>query len=264
MIRLIVLSAAAIPVALAFNSQSQESASPATTLAEAALAQEETPASIWWAGLRRRRGLEDALAITGAGEPQLLKNLGDGEFANTTRAAGLAGVTGARFAAWGDVDSDGTPDLYVGTASGSEAVRQPGGRRLRRGGGAERPGPHRSRPRRPLPRLRPTTASSTCTCRPRAATCSTAASAPASSSRSTSACRGHAAAAATVGRRRARARRDARGPDAERGQSRPVAPAAPPPARRARAAGASRPTPSRRASPPRSRRAATRPCPARS
>ena len=35
-----------------------------------------------------------------------------------TQSAGLAGLSGARFAAWGDVDADGTPDLYVGTAAG--------------------------------------------------------------------------------------------------------------------------------------------------
>ena len=67
-------------------------------------------------------GLADLLVLRGGWQGSqgrwpmsLLRNVGDGTFADVTRAAGLAQVSyPTQTAAWGDYDDDGDLDLYVG------------------------------------------------------------------------------------------------------------------------------------------------------
>lgn len=49
---------------------------------------------------------------------ELYRNQGDGTFVNVARASGLDIEVFAKGAAWGDVDNDGWPDLYVSTMGG--------------------------------------------------------------------------------------------------------------------------------------------------
>lgn len=63
-------------------------------------------------------GLPDAYAIR-AGEGQLLRNLGDGQFADVTLSKCLEDSTSARQARWGDFDGDTWVDLLVVGEDGS-------------------------------------------------------------------------------------------------------------------------------------------------
>ncbi|MEW4528913.1 CRTAC1 family protein [Maioricimonas sp. JC845] len=53
------------------------------------------------------------LLITGYRGAQLLHNLGDGTFEDVTDVAGVNDIAWSATAAWGDVNGDGLPDLYV-------------------------------------------------------------------------------------------------------------------------------------------------------
>ncbi|MEZ6019172.1 MAG: VCBS repeat-containing protein [Planctomycetota bacterium] len=73
-------------------------------------------------------GLLDALAISPAGQLQLLRNQGDGTFLDVTSSVGLQDLQNASFALWGDYDGDSQPDLFVGTHQGaSHLLRLEGG-----------------------------------------------------------------------------------------------------------------------------------------
>ncbi len=67
-------------------------------------------------------GFLDILVLRGAWQPvgqpnSLLRNNGDGTFEDVTEAAGLLDAHSTQTAAWGDYDSDGWIDLYVGNES---------------------------------------------------------------------------------------------------------------------------------------------------
>ena len=55
----------------------------------------------------------------------LYRNNGDGTFANVTSAAGISSDL-SNCGAWGDLDNDGYPDLYVGTDSTAILYRNNG------------------------------------------------------------------------------------------------------------------------------------------
>lgn len=57
-------------------------------------------------------GFTDFL-VTGYGGVQLFHNQGDGTFAETSRAVGLTDKLWSSSAAWGDLNGDGNPDLYI-------------------------------------------------------------------------------------------------------------------------------------------------------
>ncbi len=57
-------------------------------------------------------GFADVL-VTGFGGVQLLHNLGDGTWEDSTEAAGLADPEWSSSAAWGDINGDGALDLYA-------------------------------------------------------------------------------------------------------------------------------------------------------
>ena len=72
-------------------------------------------------------GLEDLFVADPAGPARLLRNLGDGSFADETTTAGLDGCVGARLATWEDLDRDGCADLLVaGGATGIHLYRNSG------------------------------------------------------------------------------------------------------------------------------------------
>lgn len=84
--------------------------SDVTTFAQAAAARHYTHGAA--------RGDYDAdgfpdLLLTGYGGVQLLRNLGDGTFADVTNAAGLQDPWWSSVAGWGDFDGDGDLDLFV-------------------------------------------------------------------------------------------------------------------------------------------------------
>jgi hypothetical protein len=92
------------------------------------------------------------LYVTRLDAPDLLfRNRGDGTFSDATAAAGLAQDLPSNGAAWGDIDNDGDPDLYV-TTLGSSATRfhlfvNDGAgvfdeEALRRGAAVDQPGAH--------------------------------------------------------------------------------------------------------------------------
>ena len=67
-------------------------------------------------------GFPDVLVLRGAwlteGHPNsLLRNNGDGTFADVTDEAGLSDAYPTQAAAWGDYDNDGWVDLYIGNES---------------------------------------------------------------------------------------------------------------------------------------------------
>ena len=62
-------------------------------------------------------GLRDAVRVEAGGALRLLRNRGDGGFADETERAGLSQVRGVRSALWADFDADGRQDLLV-VASG--------------------------------------------------------------------------------------------------------------------------------------------------
>jgi len=63
-------------------------------------------------------GFPDALAIASTGELRLLRNLGNGTFADVSAYSGLGSVRGASVVLWQDFDGDQLPDLFVGTDRG--------------------------------------------------------------------------------------------------------------------------------------------------
>ena len=58
-------------------------------------------------------GLRDVVRVEARGALRLLRNLGDGGFADETERAGLSEVRGAESALWADFDGDGRQDLLV-------------------------------------------------------------------------------------------------------------------------------------------------------
>ncbi len=74
-------------------------------------------AGFWWADFDRD-GLDDAFVVGADGAARLLRNSGDGSFADVTVLSGLDGLGAASFAAWQDFDRDGAPEVFVGTQSG--------------------------------------------------------------------------------------------------------------------------------------------------
>ncbi len=74
-------------------------------------------ARFWWEDFDRD-GLPDAFAIASNGTARLLRNQGDGSFADVTLISGLDTLSAANFAAWYDFDRDGAPDLFVGSQAG--------------------------------------------------------------------------------------------------------------------------------------------------
>ena len=79
----------------------------------------------------------DLLVTTLGGGPRLMRNDGQGRFEDVTAASGLAASTGSMSAALGDVDGNGTLDVYVAnygafpimrSGSGRAQVRQVNGR----------------------------------------------------------------------------------------------------------------------------------------
>lgn len=99
----------------ATEARPEPTAAPAPT-AELPEIPEPREALFWadWSG----DGLADAWAVQPDGSGLLLENLGDGTFTNRTAAAGLDQVTGSHHAAWGDVDGDGSLDLYLASFTG--------------------------------------------------------------------------------------------------------------------------------------------------
>ena len=58
-------------------------------------------------------GHMDILVGSGTGNVRLYRNTGDGKFVNETASSGIS-VPHSEFAAWGNYDGDGKPDLFVG------------------------------------------------------------------------------------------------------------------------------------------------------
>lgn len=102
------------------SAPAETKAAPATPTGEMPAIPDSRAAIFWadWSG----DGLEDAWAVQPDGSGKLLENLGDGDFADRTAAAGLEGVSGAHQAAWADVDGDGTLDLYLASVVGESRL----------------------------------------------------------------------------------------------------------------------------------------------
>ncbi len=58
-------------------------------------------------------GYPDLIAAGASGQAVLLRNLGDGSFADVTASYGLSQLSGLQHASWQDVDGDDLPDLLV-------------------------------------------------------------------------------------------------------------------------------------------------------
>ncbi len=63
-------------------------------------------------------GYPDLIAAGAGGQAVLLRNLGDGSFADVTASYGLSQLSGLQHASWQDVDGDGLPDLLALRANG--------------------------------------------------------------------------------------------------------------------------------------------------
>ena len=73
--------------------------------------------------------LDAAVVVAGgaaAGRLVLLQQRDAGRFIDSTAAAGLGELTGARSCAWGDYDNDGHVDLYVSCAGANHLLRGDG------------------------------------------------------------------------------------------------------------------------------------------
>ncbi len=74
-------------------------------------------AGFWWADYDGD-GLPDAFTITSNSAARLLRNQGDGTFADVTLISGIDALNSANFVSWYDFDQDGAPDLFVGSQAG--------------------------------------------------------------------------------------------------------------------------------------------------
>ena len=69
-----------------------------------------------------RDGRLDVYVVDSRSGDRLLRNMGDGIFADVTTPSGVAGIEASRVALWEDIDRDGWLDLYVGAAKGPSRV----------------------------------------------------------------------------------------------------------------------------------------------
>ena len=118
---LVVFGTAAIVLAvgtqLTGSPEPTEESTPQVLPAPVPEAPAERLASFWW-GDFNGDGLADAYVRAYDGTGLLLRNLGNGGFADVTAGAGLEEVRAPTLAAWGDFDRDGALDLFLGTAAG--------------------------------------------------------------------------------------------------------------------------------------------------
>src|SRR5262249_7233250 len=110
----------ALSASAAATAESHPSQPPGSGAVETS-SERAVPALFSWADVDGD-GRLDLAAVTVEGRLQLPTSTNDHRCEDATERAGLAGITEAALALWGDYDADGKLDLFVGARSGASRL----------------------------------------------------------------------------------------------------------------------------------------------